>query len=217
MLRTGVYIETVFGRHTKLWGRVGGCIGDLLGLTFGALLGLAIRRQDARNFLTSSSILDAKCVALAFSFALAGISKAFAMVPMTDFFIQSGYSVTFLKFIIIAEVFGAIWVLIPWAVISALIGVAVDMFGTVLTYIHNGDPVNDSTGAIGSLINIVLLGGLFALRHKDDFRLPTTRGAIIRTAAVTLVCLLIAMIGSAAVRYYGPPTKATPPALSSGH
>jgi uncharacterized membrane protein YphA (DoxX/SURF4 family) len=165
---------------------------------------------------TRSSILDAKCVALAFSFALAGIGKAFAMVPMTEFFIQSGYSVTFLKFIIIAEVFGAIGLLIPWAVIPALVGLAVDMFGAVLTHIHSGDPVNDSTGAIGSLINIVLLGGLFALRHKDGFRLPTIRGAITRTAAVTFVCLLIAMIGSAAVRHYGPPTKA-PPTLSNGH
>jgi uncharacterized membrane protein YphA (DoxX/SURF4 family) len=127
---------------------------------------LAIRRQDARDFLTSSSILDAKCVALAFSFALAGIGKAFAMVPMTVFFSQSGYSVTFLKFIIIAEVLGVIGVLIPWTVMPALAGLAVDMFGALLTHVHNGDPLNDSTGAIGSLISIVLLGGLFTLRRK---------------------------------------------------
>jgi uncharacterized membrane protein YphA (DoxX/SURF4 family) len=201
VLRTGVFIESILGSYAKPWSTVGGCIGDLLGLTFGALFGLAIRRKDARDFLTSSSILDAKCVALAFSFALAGIGKAFAMVPMTEFFAQSGYSVTFLKFIIIAEVFGAIGVLIPWTAIPALACLAVDMFGALLTHIHNGDPVNDSTGAIGSLINIVLLGGLFALRRKDGFRLPTKRGAFIRTAAVTLVCLFIAMIGSAALRH----------------
>ena len=70
---------------------------------------------------------------------------------------------------------------------------------------------------LGSLISIVLLGGLFALRRKDGFRLPTIRGAFIRTAAVTLVCLFIAMIGSAALRHNGPPRKATSPALSNGH
>jgi uncharacterized membrane protein YphA (DoxX/SURF4 family) len=156
-------------------------------------------------------------VTLAFSFALAGIGKAFAMAPMTEFFSQSGYSVTFLKFIIIAEVLGAIGVLIPWTVMPALAGLAVDMFGALLTHVHNGDPINDSTGAIGSLISIVLLGGLFALRRKDGFRLPTIRGAFIRTAAVTLVCLFIAMIGSAALRHNGPPRKATSPALSNGH
>ena len=217
VLRAGVFIEGMLGSHAKPWGIVGGCIGDLLGLTFGALFGLAIRRQDARDFLTSSSILDAKCVALAFSFALAGIGKAFAMVPMTEFFSQSGYSVTFLKFIIIAEVLGAIGVLIPWTVMPALAGLAVDMFGALLTHVHNGDPVNDSTGAIGSLISIVLLGGLFALRRKDGSSLPTIRGAFIRTAAATFACLFIAMIGSAALRHNRPPTKATPPALSNGH
>lgn len=217
VLRTGVFVASILGSQAKSWGTVGGCIGDLLGLTFGALFGLAIRRQDARNFLTSSSILDGKCVALAFSFALAGIGKAFAMVPMTAFFAQSGYSVTFLKFVIVAEVFGAIGVLIPWTVIPALAGLAVDMFGAVLTHIHNGDPVNDSTGAIGSLISIVLLGGLFAVRRKDGFKLPTIRSAFIRTAAVTFVCLVIAMIGSAALRHNGPSTKAIPPTLGYGH
>jgi DoxX-like family len=215
VLRTGVYLETILGSQTKVWSTVGGCIGDLLGLTFGALFGLAIRRRDARNFLPGSSILDGKCVALAFSFALAGIGKAFAMAPMTEFFVQSGYSVTFLKFIIIAEVFGAIGMLIPWAVIPALAGLGVDMFGAVLTHVHNGDPVNDSTGAIGSLINIVLIGSLFALRRKDGSTLPTLCGAFLRTAGGAVACLLIAMIGSAAVQHYGPPTKVAPPALSN--
>ena len=37
---------------------------------------------------------------LAFTFALNGAGKALSMTSMTEFFTQSGYSVSFLKFII---------------------------------------------------------------------------------------------------------------------
>jgi hypothetical protein len=40
-------------------------------------------------------------MSIAFTFALAGIGKAFSVAPMTEFFTQSGYSVTFLKFFIV--------------------------------------------------------------------------------------------------------------------
>ncbi len=52
---------------------------------------------------------------------------------MTEFFTQSGYSVTFLRFIVIAEIFGGIGLLLPWAFIPALAGLTIDMFGAVLT------------------------------------------------------------------------------------
>jgi DoxX-like family len=146
VLRTGGFAAGMLASHSSFWNPVTGFLGDLLGFSFGALFGLALQRRDRREFLTDASVLGALCMALAFTFGVAGIGKAFSMVPMADFFTQSGYSVTFLKFIVIAEIFGAIGLLLPWAVVPALIGLTVDMFGAVLTHIHNGDPLNACLG-----------------------------------------------------------------------
>jgi hypothetical protein len=66
----------------------------------------------------------------------------------------------------IAEIFGALGLLLPWAVLPSLHGLSVDMFGAVLTHIHNGDPLNDSTGAIGMLIRLAIVGALWALSRR---------------------------------------------------
>jgi hypothetical protein len=150
-------------------------------------------------------------MALAFTFALAGLGKAFSLAPMTEFFAQSGYSLTFLKFIVIAEIFGALGLLLPWARSAALIGLAIDMFGAVITRLHNGDPLNDSTGAIGLLIRLVALGLLWALRPRKVEPFPSIRNSTLGVGAATLACFLMALLGSVAVRHLSPPaTVATP-------
>jgi hypothetical protein len=201
VLRTGAFTGTMLMSQTNLWSTASGFIGDLLGFLFGVLFGLATRRKDARELLTSSPVFGALCITLTFTFALAGIGKAFSVAPMTEFFTQSGYSFTFLKFIVIAEIFGGIGLLLPWAVAPALIGLAVDMFGAVLTHIHNGDPLNDSTGAIGLLIRLVAVGVILALRQRNGGRLPTVRGSALRVAAATIACVVVAFGGSVAVRH----------------
>jgi len=206
--RTGAFVCTVLVSHTTFWSTAGGFIGDLLGLLFGALFGLAVRRRDGREFLTDSSIVGALRMALAFTFCLAAIGKAFSIAPMTEFFTQSGYSVTFLKFIVIAEVFGGIGLLLPWAVLPALIGLTVDMFGAVLTHIHNGDPLNDSTGAIGMLIRLVAVGVLWVLRQRACEPPTKVRNAVLGVAAAATACLLIAAGGSVAVRHLSRPAAA---------
>jgi len=203
--RTGAFVCTMLVSHTTFWSTAGGFIGDLLGLSFGASFGLAVRRRDGRAFLTDSSIVGALRMALAFTFCLAAIGKAFSIAPMTEFFTQSGYSVTFLKFIVIAEVFGGIGLLLPWAVLPALIGLTVDMFGAVLTHIHNGDPLNDSTGAIGMLIRLVAVGVLWALRQRACEPPTTVRNAVLGVAAAATACLLIAAGGGVAVRHLSHP------------
>ena len=67
---------------------------------------------------------------------------------MTTFFHQSGYSVGFLKCVITVEAFAALALLIPATVLPAILVLTVDMFGAIYTHMHNGDPLNDSTGAI---------------------------------------------------------------------
>jgi uncharacterized membrane protein YphA (DoxX/SURF4 family) len=142
---------------------------------------------------------------LAFTFAVAALGKAFSMSGMQQFFAQSGYSLTFLKFIIIAEVFGAICMLLPWAVVPALMGLSVDMFGAVVTHIHNGDPLNDSTGAILLLVRLVAVGTLWALPPRRGDHAPKLRSSILGVAAVTVCCLLMAIGGSVAIRSLSAP------------
>lgn len=203
VLRTGIFAYTMVVGPQRFMSTMGGLAGDLLGFLFGALFGLAARRKDTREFLTDPSILGALCMALAFTFALAGVGKAFSMAPMTDFFNQSGYSVTFLKFIVLAEIFAGIGLLLPWAVVPALVGLTVDMFGAVLTHIHNGDPLNDSTGAIGMLIRLFAIGVLWVLSRRRGASSPTVRNSVLSVATVGVVCLLVAIGGSAAMRHLG--------------
>jgi hypothetical protein len=125
------------------------------------------------------------------------------MAGMGEFFVQSGYTLGFLKFIILAEAFGAIGLLLPWGVIPAMIGLSVDMFGAFLTHAHNGDPVNDSTGTIGSLIRLVALAVLWTLRSQEGPSRRTVRVSVLAVAAATLVCVLLAGIGRVTIRHVG--------------
>jgi DoxX-like family len=198
LLRAMLFVLAMLSSHSSFWSMFGGIVGDLLNLLFGFLFGLAARRKDAHTLLTTPSIFSALCMGLAFTFALAGLGKAFSMAPMTEFFTQSGYSVSFLKFIIIAEIFGAIGLLLPWAILPSLVGLSVDMFGAVLTHIHNGDPLNDSTGAIGMLIRLTAVGALWALGHRTT---KSIRSSVLGAGVVALVCLLAAMVGGPAMRH----------------
>jgi len=201
VLRTGMFACTMLATQQSFWRTFGGFIGDLTGFVFGGLFGLATRRKDARELLVDPSVLAALRMALAFTFSLAGIGKAFSMASMMEFFTQSGYSINFLKFIVIAEIFGAVGLLLPWAFLPASIGLATDMFGAILTHIHNGDPLNDSTGAIGLLIRFAALGVLWALRPRTAEPKRTVRASLLAVGAIGIACLLIAIGGGIAVRH----------------
>jgi hypothetical protein len=84
-----------------------------------------------------------------------------------------------------------------------LVGLAVDMFGAVLTHIHNGDPLNDSTGAISLLVRLLALGILWSLCSRADAPRRTARSAILGVAAIAIACLAIAHIGGSAMRHSG--------------
>jgi uncharacterized membrane protein YphA (DoxX/SURF4 family) len=198
LVRAGLFTCIMLRSQESFWTTSSGIAGDAGGLLFGFLLGVAARRKDARTLLTNPSVVGALCLGCAVTFTLAGVGKAFSMAPMTDFFTQSGYSVTFLRFIVIAEIFGAVGLLLPWAVLPALLGLSVDMFGAVLTHIHNGDPLNDSTGAIGLLIRLTVIGALWELGRRPTKSVPRS---ILRVGAVALVCLAVAQAGSSMMRH----------------
>jgi len=203
VLRTVAFAGSMLTVRQNFWTTGGGILSDLSFILYGGLFGLATRRRDSRELLTDSEILSALCMTLAFTFAIAGIAKAFSMTPMTEFFSQSGYSVVFLKFIVFAEVFGAIGLLLPWAVVTALIGLTIDMFGAVVTHVHNGDPLNDSTGAICMLIRLAVLGVLWMLRPWLGDSEATVRSSMLTVGVVGVVCLLSAIGGSVVMRHLG--------------
>lgn len=192
---------SILTSHPGWWPGISGAIGDLSGIIFGVVLGLAIRRENPREFLGEPAISAALCMGLAFSFAMSGVSKAFAMAPMTEFFTQSGYPVTFLKFIMIAEVIGAVGLLLPWAFLPAVAGLTIDMLGAIVTHVHNGDSLNDSSGAIGALIRLAAVAIFWTWRPDAGRSSRTVRSSLIGVGVVALICLLIALGGSFMIRH----------------
>src|ERR1700742_1618975 len=176
-----------------------GAISDVAGVLYGALFGIAVRGADRRELLLNPAVLSALAISIAVTFASSVLGKAFSMAPMPEFFAQSGYPDAFLRFIIIIEVFGALAMLIPYAVPAALAGLGIDMFGAVLTHIHNGDPLNDSTGAIAMLLRL----GVFAVLWERNRTAKTTslRWPLLRLAAAALICLLLAGAGGLLMRH----------------
>lgn len=170
--------------------------GSLLSACFAAIFGIAIRRTDSRRLLSEPEVLAALRMAVALTFAIAGIGKAFNMVFMTQFFTQSGYSVSFLNFIMLAEVLGAVGFLLPWAFVPALLGFTIDMFGAIVTHVHNGDPLDDSTGALGTLIRLAAIAALVVIAPRGLFLRFSLAYRIGIATSVAVVCLGIAIAGS---------------------
>jgi DoxX-like family len=214
VVRTILFACTTLLTRQSVLATMGGISGDMLGFLFGVLFGLAARRRDARELLTSSTILSALLMSLAFTFALAGAGKAVSMASMTEFFQQSGYPVSFLKFIMIAEIFGGLGLLLRWAVVPSLIGLTIDMFGAMLTHIHNCDPLNDSTGAIGLLVRLFVVGVLWQLSRRNAASSHSVRRSILGVTGAACVCLLIALAGGAAMRHIN--GRSLPPNPSTG-
>jgi uncharacterized membrane protein YphA (DoxX/SURF4 family) len=186
--------------------KISGAIGDIGCFILGTLFGTAIRRSDRLELLREPRVFYTMCISAGYGFVMSGYIKAFYLESMTQFFTQSGYSVPFLKFIMTIEVLGGIGLLIPVAMPFALAGLTIDMFGAIATHVHNGDPLNDSTGAIITLLKFTAIAVLWALHRSSVVPARSTRRALFGAGAVAVVCLAVAVGGSAMVRHMSPPT-----------
>jgi uncharacterized membrane protein YphA (DoxX/SURF4 family) len=169
---------------------------DLGTVLVGGLYGAAIaawRGRGTAALLREPELQFALRLSLGVGFALAGVAKPFSLDDMNDFFAVSHYSKGFLNVVIVGEALGGLALLLPWrpAVLAALAGFAIDMFGAFYTHAFNGDPLDDSTGAVGMLFRIALLAALCV---------PLRRVAI---AAVLGAALAVA--GAAWQRHDPPP------------
>ena len=171
--------------------------GSLLSALFASIFGVAMRRTGPSHLLHQPEVLDAIRMTVALTFAIAGIGKAFNMPFMTQFFTQSGYSLTFLHFIMLSEVLGAVGFLLPWAFLPALLSFGIDMFGAIVTHVHNGDPLGDSAGAIGMLIRLVAIAALLVIAPRGSFARLGLRSRVIISSFGAAACLGVAIIGSA--------------------
>ena len=190
-LRLICFLAGIFLPQSNALQLAGGAVSDFVTLLFGALFGVAWRRTDARTLLSEPAVFSALCVGTAFSFALAGVGKTFSMEWMVNFFHQSGYSTAFLKCIITTEVFAALAMLLPATVLPAVFVLAVDMFGAIYTHLYNGDPLNDSAGAIVALVHLIAIAILWNMRPgAAKSRLP-----YVVIAAGAVACCLIAIMG----------------------
>jgi uncharacterized membrane protein YphA (DoxX/SURF4 family) len=203
LARTLLLVGVMFAPHVSWLLLLGNLFGDSLGVAFGVVCGLAARRCDGRTLLSDPPVFNGLCVIVAFNFGLSGIGKAFAFKPMTEFFALSGYPVGFLQFIMVAEVFGAIGLLWSLTTGVAALGLAVDMFGAVLTHVHNGDSLNDSTGAIVMLLRLGVVGLSWSLQRHAKRDMRALRRSCVVVGVSAAFCLLAALAGSAFVRHFG--------------
>jgi len=114
------------GHTAWYWTWATGIAGGFANICFGAVWGITAR-QRSLAVVQQRAVTEALRMAVAFTFAIAAVGKALSFAAMTDFFTRSGYSISFLKFIMIAEALGAVGILIPWAFIPSLIGLTIDM------------------------------------------------------------------------------------------
>jgi len=174
--------------------------GDLAGVVFGSLFGLSLRRTDRLELLRQPAIFTALCLAGGYGFIINGFLSSIAVKSMTDFFTQSGYTAGFQQFIMTIEVFGGIGLLVPWAAPIAAFGLSIDMFGSLATHIHNGDPLNDSTGAISQLIRLTTIALIWAIRPTAPAPLGPVKKRILTVGIALVISAIIAFGGARILR-----------------
>ena len=178
-------------------------LGDLGPVLVGVVYGLTVlewRRGGFAAVLRSPEVRFALCLSTGLGFVMTAMGSVFYIDAMRAFFAQSGYSATFLHFIIAIEITGGIALVMPWRWLNlaAAAGLAIDMFGAIYTHAHNGDPLDDSAAAIGMQLRLAPLAVLTVG--------PRWRGVGVGAFA----CAALAVAGSAVVRQ--PIVTSQPPA-----
>ena len=213
LLGAGLFVFGVVTGFGQAWNTASAILSKAGGIFFGVVVGLSLRRADQWEILREPAIFSARCMAVGLLFMQAGFSKALAMPQMTDFFNQSGYSTAFLKFIMSIEVLAALGLMVPWAAPLVIAGLSIDMFGAIYTHVHNGDPLTDSTGAIGQLVWFAILMTLWVLKRPRADAVASfigsTRRRFAAASAVAIFCLIAAVSGGMLVRRFSPPPQPT--------
>jgi uncharacterized membrane protein YphA (DoxX/SURF4 family) len=161
---------------------------DLTNLLIGGVYGLALahtRGQLFEDLWREPNLLLALRLSAGVAFVLAGLVNVFLMDSTgTDYFVDLGYTKTFHRFIMTAEVLGGAALLLPWpwlTLISAA-GLSIDMFGALYTLMRSGDALD--AAAVAMVLRLLPLVVLIA------------RGRWVAVVTGALVCAVIAIAGS---------------------
>src|SRR5215469_3841187 len=132
-------------------------IGTGLSSTLMIIVALAVGTKSPINkaacsFITSPFVLRGLCLSVSVSFICTEIGKIAHDAEMRQFFLQSGYAVWFLYFIIVAETLGATCLLFSRTMLAAGFALTLIMIGAISTHLHNRDPFSDSLEALHLLI-----------------------------------------------------------------
>lgn len=162
---------------------------DPTNLLIGGLYGIALlhaRRGGFDAFLRRPEVLLALRVATGVAFVLAGLSNVFRP-NAADFFIQMGYTETFHRFIMTAEVLGGVALLLPWRWLTliAVAGLMIDMFGALYTLAQVGQPFE--AAALAMLFRLAPLAALSLDRRWTAFSIGTVACAIIAVAGSVML------------------------------
>jgi len=143
----------------RLWIVIGmGIVSMVLSLLwwFGSFVSIS-SNQAIGSFVASPYVLRGICFSVSISFLAVEIGKLTHDADMRQFFLDSGFPVWFLYFVIIAEILGAIGLFLKKLILPAAFGLAILMFGAIFTHYNNGDSFSDSIEAFHLLILLICI------------------------------------------------------------
>lgn len=150
------------------WLVIGTGVSSALLILLNAFVGprSPVNTDAIRSFVTSPYLLRGICLSVAISFLATEIGKLAHDADMRQFFVQSGYPVWFLYFIIAAETVGAISLLLPKKTLPAALSLAAIMLGAIYTHYRNRDPFSDSLEALHLLVLLACIVVILLLRGR---------------------------------------------------
>ena len=119
------------------------------------------QRRMAAAFVASRRLVAGLAWYVALAFAGFEIGKAAHDAEMRQFFLGSGYAVTFMYVVMAVEIIGALGLLVARLRIAAAVLLGLVMLGAIATHARNGDPFSDSLDAVRMLLlvaSITVLG-----------------------------------------------------------
>jgi putative oxidoreductase len=151
--------------------------GGMLGHIVSGFLVVTIATGRNRSKKIINATLWGISVLMGNSFILATAGKAQHLNEMISFFTISGYATWFLYFIMSAEAFGGLGILLHFKLRTgplAAAGLAIIMLGAVYTHWHNKDPFSDSYAAVGQFINLLLMLILYYFEQQENHKHAAT-------------------------------------------
>jgi len=154
----------------RIWIVVGmGLVSSVLGLLWWFGRSPSIQSsQTIRSFVASPYVLRGLCFSVSISFLAVEIGKLTHDADMRQFFLESGFPVWFMYFVIIAEILGATGLFFTKLIVPAALGLAILMFGAIYTHYNNGDPFSDSIEAFHNLILLICIIVIRLIHQKGS-------------------------------------------------